>query len=1087
MRFPAASGTRILVSAALAGTLLAGTALASGTAAATAASAPASKPPSRSVSQPASGIVTGLVLGAGRSPLADACVVASGPAGTESAITSKAGRYVLPGLHAGRYTIRYRSCSAAPGWQPNGITRQVVLTGQQVTELAPATLGQARPGTARTATPSLPAAPHRISTAALHRRFAQIPTGGISGRVTDSAGHPLKNICVNVITAFGSGGTDTSAKGTFNTTTHFLPPGKYAVEFTPTCIPGEKASGNWAPQWYKNKYSQASANKVTIRAGKIARGIDAVMRPGGQITGLVSGVKGTRLSGVCVVLLTANGRVEIGQTKTRKGGYRFAALDPGQYREEFFPSCGKESARYLGQYWPTGTNQRDSKLIGVRLGTLTPNIDAALTLGGAITGMVRFKNRHGRPLAGICVYGQGLGAVGTFEPDAATGRNGSYVMDGLPTGRYSLSFGTGCRNHGNYRYQNLRHPVSVTAGKVTSSVNVYLQPGGILTGTVTAAGTGTPLPGICVSVNDDTGDGGVTSTTGSFRIDQLPPGRYAVTFSGGCGNSGSYAPQWFPDRTKSYSAALVTIKAGKETSGIDAVMRPGVTVTGTVANASGSALKGICVMAVDAGTAGFIGATGMFLEDTQTYRSGNYRIPNLAPGQYQVAFFTCGFDTGPGYVTQWFRSQQSEAGTDTLDVPAAAKVDGIDAVMIRGGAISGMIRAPGYKGPFLDVCVTATNRATHVSMQTETGSNIGKVPYTVSGLAAGRYSVEFSDCAGTGYGSQWYSGKSSPASANPVTVKTGRTTHSINVELRRGSGSIAGRVTVTKTGKPAGGVCLGAVSPTGYGFAETNASGDYVIRHLPPGRYRLYSSGCAGHNSYANQTRPGSVQVGVAAAVTGVNVAVSHGGSISGTVVGGPSAAPEPGVCVLAVPESAGAEEGFAETVRGGRYDIADLLPGRYLVQFSDVLCSDDTEGLAPQWYSGQFSQPTATPVTVHAGAVTTGIGGTLTADGSISGTVTGPSPASTPLTGICVEAVPVNPGAGTLDAVSPVITVTRSGTYTLAGVIPGRYRVEFSSGCGATGYADQWWDGAPSQASATTITVSPGTTTTTINAAMVG
>ena len=36
----------------------------------------------------------------------------------------------------------------------------------------------------------------------------------------------------------------------------------------------------------------------------------------------------------------------------------------------------------------------------------------------------------------------------------------------------------------------------------------------------------------------------------------------------------------------------------------------------------------------------------------------------------------------------------------------------------------------------------------------------------------------------------------------------------------------------------------------------------------------------------------------------------------------------------------------------------------------------------------------------------------------------------------------------------------------------PGRYTVEFSSGCGTAGYAAQWWHHAPSAAKATVITV---------------
>ena len=68
----------------------------------------------------------------------------------------------------------------------------------------------------------------------------------------------------------------------------------------------------------------------------------------------------------------------------------------------------------------------------------------------------------------------------------------------------------------------------------------------------------------------------------------------------------------------------------------------------------------------------------------------------------------------------------------------------------------------------------------------------------------------------------------------------------------------------------------------------------------------------------------------------------------------------------------------------------------------------------------------------------------------------------------------------------SPVVGVTAAdGTYALVGLLPGQYTVEFSVGCGDTGFRAQWWDDAKSAAKATVITVSAGTTIAGINAAL--
>jgi hypothetical protein len=116
--------------------------------------------------------------------------------------------------------------------------------------------------------------------------------------------------------------------------------------------------------------------------------------------------------------------------------------------------------------------------------------------------------------------------------------------------------------------------------------------------------------------------------------------------------------------------------------------------------------------------------------------------------------------------------------------------------------------------------------------------------------------------------------------------------------------------------------------------------------------------------------------------------------------------------------------------------------------------------------------------VTVRAGRTTPGIGGRLVlggtisgralqSDGQITGTVSGPS--ASPLPGACVTAFPVS-APGSL----PVVAVTGTSGYTLADLVPGQYKLRFSTGCGALGYATHWWKDAASHSAATVITVGP-------------
>jgi len=840
------------------------------------------------------------------------------------------------------------------------------------------------------------------------------------------------------------------------------------VLFTASCSDTPGAStGNWAPEWYKSRFSQAKADEVTIRSGHVTKRINAVMRHGGQIAGVVKNPSGGRLTGVCVDVLTSDGRFFITQVKTAAGRYRADSLDPGHYRVLFDPACGYHRTPYLLQWWRDAANMRGSAQVKVRLAAVTGHIDATLAVGGKITGVVRSKNRDGQPLHGMCVDAIGTtGATGSIDGFASTGRKGRYVIEGLVGGIYALIVGPGCRSNSNYLYQRYPHPITVGEGKARV-INFYLQPGGILSGTVTSAADGAPLGGICVGIGR-LGDFTVTATNGSYFLDQIPTGQYAVGFFGGCGSSGSYAPQWYSGRSQFFRAAGVRIKQGNVTSGIDAAMRPGATISGTVVNSAGNKVSDACVGALDPGTAAEFGAD---FGNTQSHR-GSYRIANLAAGQYQLVFFWCGF--GPGYAPQWFSSRPDSTKAALLDVARGATLTGFDAVLRRAGGITGSITDTAGN-PVDFACVSAINTKPGgvSSLYQDAGAG-----YFVGGLPPGRYDVQFVDCYGLGYATQWYSGKTTQRAANPVTVAAGHFTKSIDAVLTTKAGSVSGRVTAKATGRPVAGIAVEVYNHSSYGLAFTSRTGDYLVSGLNTGSYRVFVFSFR-RGPYAYVTRPGSVHVVAPNAVTGINVALVPAGVISGTVLSGsPVPVGQPAVCVAAFAAGGGLPASGAETGHGGHYAIGNLAAGTYKVLFGYPACGGGAEGLVPHWYDDKSTRASAATIVVRQGQVSAGVDATLARDGTISGTVTGPAPASAPLSGICVIARPLN-------KTSPVYAVSGASGYTLTGLRPGRYRVAFRSGCGTTGFAGQWWDGSRNPAGATVLVIKAGQVQTGIDAAM--
>jgi hypothetical protein len=136
----------------------------------------------------------------------------------------------------------------------------------------------------------------------------------------------------------------------------------------------------------------------------------------------------------------------------------------------------------------------------------------------------------------------------------------------------------------------------VTVGHDTDSIDAAMQPGGSISGTVTAAAGGA-LGGVCVAAiipPDEFITGGSTDADGTYTIRGLAVGDYIVGFSTGCGYPGDLVDQWFDHQSTPETATLVSVTAGHTTGSIDAAMyppgAPGVPTAVTATAGSGKAL-----------------------------------------------------------------------------------------------------------------------------------------------------------------------------------------------------------------------------------------------------------------------------------------------------------------------------------------------------------------------------------------------------------------------------------------------------------------------------------------------------------------
>jgi hypothetical protein len=196
-------------------------------------------------------------------------------------------------------------------------------------------------------------------------------------------------------------------------------------------------------------------------------------------------------------------------------------------------------------------------------------------------------------------------------------------------------------------------------------------------------------------------------------------------------------------------------------------MQPGGTVSGTVKDNTGAALQGICV-AIDpvaGGPGEGFGSSGS---------DGTYSVTGLASGSYDVEF-TAGCGSTPDWIGQWWENASSQATATPISVTAGKSVTGIDPSMQPGGTIAGTVKSStgtALAGICLDVNPLTGTSGAGYAVSASDGT------YSVAGLAAGSYTVEFTPGCGSAsqnWLDQWWKNATSSSTATPVAVAIGET------------------------------------------------------------------------------------------------------------------------------------------------------------------------------------------------------------------------------------------------------------------------------------------------------------------------
>ena len=173
------------------------------------------------------------------------------------------------------------------------------------------------------------------------------------------------------------------------------------------------------------------------------------------------------------------------------------------------------------------------------------------------------------------------------------------------------------------------------------------------------------------------------------------------------------------------------------------------------------------------GGEGFFGGK---CEDTGA--NGEYTISGLTGGEYAVSFGSQFMPEQLNYVPQFYNDKSTQSQANPVSVVAGSTTSGINAKLEEGGRIAGRVTDASSGSPIAGAGVCAVEANPEIGGCAITNAN-GE--YTISGLAAGEYKVEF---IRSEYVTQYYDDKPALAEAGPVAVVVGKTALGIDAALQ---------------------------------------------------------------------------------------------------------------------------------------------------------------------------------------------------------------------------------------------------------------------------------------------------------------
>ncbi|MEI6970628.1 MAG: carboxypeptidase regulatory-like domain-containing protein [bacterium] len=666
----------------------------------------------------------------------------------------------------------------------------------------------------------------------------------------------------------------------------------------------------------------SSTNRTIVITGSVTIDPPFVVSEGMKISGIVLEADGKPASDV---LVTASFKPTAGD-QSQFAMYGMEQKSANVSADGKFVLAGLDAGTYALQVTCGRSSEPETTLDSVQAGA----DDIVITLARKHTIDIEVTGTDGSPLKGVTVYAtKHLQEGQDFYMSERMQTGDRSVTDS--NGKLTLSLRAGTK----YRISCSLHPMLPRkktldlqdgATPPASPVKIVMEPGQIVTGTVTGS-DGKPVSGLTVSFTsgnsgfaemyaqaemeslgewDEDGEQPEpssrlpkpTDAQGRFSVDGVAPGVTALTVL---------------SRTNNERIVLlrkdVKVEKGKPND-ISVQLPPLCAVKGIVLDAQGSPMPG-CQVFMMSSTPPIVAS-----RNTETDENGAFLFTDVPAGKYTIQWMNANagdafrpsrkaLDLKGGRTEELILGGKKQDGL-TLTIAGTVIIDGTPAT---GGTLSLMHDAGNAAS--VDMLFGAPNAATVTSDGT----------FKVSGVTTGAYVYYYMGTDGAGM----------PAHESTASGSITCNADTSNLVISISGGTVTGTVT-DPDGKPIPGASIILAPPRmtttlrEYRVKSgiTGPEGNYSIRHVPPGAYRLGAQ----HDEFAATTIP---RVEVSVSSNTWNLTLAKGATVSGTVTDD-TGSPIAGAMILAASDVESFEDfqedrAFGTSGEDGSFSLRPPLP----------------------------------------------------------------------------------------------------------------------------------------------------------------